>query len=191
LSTGTALAISFYILVPSPFGAVALLYREMKDGPRVQSVLLPMDDGSAEERLQLLQADTYPGSCPEMVALGQRITGFLEGQDVVFPLSGLALDTCPEFQRRVLEAEHRIPRSWVSTYGRIAQHLDTAGGARAVGNALAKNPFPILIPCHRAIRANGELGGYQGGLKMKQALLELEGVQISPAGRVLTDRIYY
>jgi methylated-DNA-[protein]-cysteine S-methyltransferase len=88
-------------------------------------------------------------------------------------------------------AEHRIPRGWVSTYGRIAKSLAVPRGARAVGSALSHNPFPIIIPCHRALRSNGELGGFQGGLAMKRALLELEGVQFSPTGRVLTDRVYY
>jgi methylated-DNA-[protein]-cysteine S-methyltransferase len=88
-------------------------------------------------------------------------------------------------------AEYRIPRGWISTYGRIARHLGTPGGARAVGGALARNPFPIIIPCHRAIGANSELGGFRGGLEMKRALLELEGVEFSQTGKVLTDRIYY
>jgi methylated-DNA-[protein]-cysteine S-methyltransferase len=56
---------------------------------------------------------------------------------------------------------------------------------------LARNPFPIIIPCHRAIRSDGRLGGFQGGPAMKRALLELEGVEISAAGRVLAERFYY
>ncbi len=119
------------------------------------------------------------------------MTSFMAGSAFDFPLEVLALETCTDFQRQVLPAEHGIPRGWVSTYGRIARHLGKAGGARAVGNALANNPFPILIPCHRAIRSDGTLGGYQGGIDMKRALLEREGIRISPAGRVLTDRIYY
>jgi len=54
--------------------------------------------------------------------------------------------------------------------------LGKPNAARAVGAALAANPFPLIIPCHRVIRADGSLGGYQGGLKMKQALLRIEGV---------------
>jgi methylated-DNA-[protein]-cysteine S-methyltransferase len=79
----------------------------------------------------------------------------------------------------------------VSTYRRIAGHLGVPGGARAVGNALATNPFPIVIPCHRAIRSDGTLGGYQGGLVMKRALLEQEGVDIDERGRVLSLGLYY
>ena len=91
----------------------------------------------------------------------------------------------------MLLAEYDIPRGWISTYKRIAGHLGITNGARVVGNSLAKNPFPIFIPCHRAIRSDGALGGYQGGLAMKRALLELEGIEFSTDGKVLTDRIYY
>lgn len=119
------------------------------------------------------------------------IQAFLTGEDVQFDLDGLALDQCSKFQRKVLLAEYRIPRGWVSTYGRIAKHLGISGGARAVGNALAKNPFPIVIPCHRAIKSNGELGGYRGGADMKRKLLEMEGIQCSLSGKVITNHMYY
>ncbi len=88
-------------------------------------------------------------------------------------------------------AEHGIPRGWVSTYGRIAARLGVPGGARAVGNALAKNLFPIVIPCHRAVRSGGKLGGYQGGLEMKRALLKMEGVGFTPSGKVALEKVYY
>jgi methylated-DNA-[protein]-cysteine S-methyltransferase len=182
---------SSYVLVPSPFGTLALLWQDAPEGPRVCRILLPEDGKPTETMLQALHAEARPGSCLAMANLGKRIAGFLEGQDIVFPLDILALETCPEFQQRVLRAEHAIPRGWVSTYGRIAAHLGVPGAARAVGNALANNPFPILIPCHRAIRSDGTLGGYQGGFRMKQALLTLEGVEVSPLGSVLTDRVYY
>ena len=76
-------------------------------------------------------------------------------------------------------------------YGRIARKLGVPGGGRAVGSALAANPFPLLIPCHRAVRSTGELGGYQGGLEMKKALLEMEGVVFRSPTRVSLDKVYY
>jgi len=79
----------------------------------------------------------------------------------------------------------------MSTYQRIASYLGNANGARAVGTALANNPFPIIIPCHRAIRSDGTLGGYQGGLEMKRALLEMEGVLFNTLGRVVTEEFFY
>ncbi len=60
-----------------------------------------------------------------------------------------------------------------------------------MGNALATNPFPIIVPCHRAIRTGGELGGYQGGPRMKRVLLEREGIVFDPAGRAVIRRFHY
>ena len=63
--------------------------------------------------------------------------------------------------------------------------------ARAVGQALARNPFAVIVPCHRAIRTDGHLGGYQGGLDMKRSLLEAEGVSFNVTGRVIATRLHY
>ena len=84
-----------------------------------------------------------------------------------------------------------IPRGRVSTYKRIAAHLGSPTGARAVGNALAGNPFPIIIPCHRAVRSDMSLGGYQGGLSMKRRLLEMEGITFDDTGRIATKKLFY
>ena len=180
-----------HMLVPSAFGTLLLLWRDTPEGPKVHSVLLPRDGNATEEMLCVLREGGPARSRPEMRTWAGRITRFLEGEDIAFPLDVLALETCSEFQQRVLRAEHAIPRGCVSTYGRIAAHLGVPGAARAVGSALAGNPFPIFVPCHRAIRSNMELGGYQGGITMKRALLELEGLEVSPEGKVITDSVYY
>jgi len=180
-----------HMLVPSAFGTLLLLWRDTPEGPRITRVLLPRDGNATEEMLCVLRQGGPARSRPEMRTWAGRITRFLEGEDITFPLDVLALETCPEFQQRVLRAEHAIPRGFVSAYGRIATHLGVPGAARAVGSALAGNPFPIFVPCHRAIRSNMELGGYQGGIIMKRALLELEGLEVSPEGKVITDRVYY
>jgi methylated-DNA-[protein]-cysteine S-methyltransferase len=180
-----------HMLVPSAFGTLILLWLDTPEGPTVSRVLLPRDGNATEEMLGVLREGGPARSCPEIRALAGRITSFLEGDDVDFPLDVLALENCSEFQQRVLGAEHAIPRGCISTYGFIAAHLGAPGAARAVGSALAGNPFPILVPCHRAVRSNMELGGYQGGLAMKRTLLELEGLAFSPEGKVITDSVYY
>jgi len=171
-----------FSLVSSPFGTLTLLWQDTMQGPKVQRVLFPHTSRPA---------GAQEHTCPTIADLTQQESRFFEGVDVQFPLEILALETCSPFQRRVLIAEYQIPRSRVSTYGLIARYLGVDGGARAVGNALARNPFPILIPCHRAVRTNGQLGGYQGGLKMKRALLEMEGIRFHPAGRAITEAFYY
>jgi methylated-DNA-[protein]-cysteine S-methyltransferase len=179
-----------YVLAPSPFGPLVVLWRQEAKGPRVQRVLLPRQGQPADEQLQVLRRVGQSRTNPIMRGLAERITAFLEGEAITFPLEVLALETCSEFQQRVLRAEHAIPRGQVSTYGRIAQYLGLPGAARAVGRALATNPFPILIPCHRAVRSDGTLGGYQGGPAMKRKLLALEGVEVQSQGAAASDRFY-
>jgi methylated-DNA-[protein]-cysteine S-methyltransferase len=79
------------------------------------------------------------------------------------------------FARRVLGRTARIPYGQVSTYARVAAAAGSPRASRAAGNALARNPIPIVIPCHRVLRTGGALGGYAGGLNRKARLLELEG----------------
>ena len=78
------------------------------------------------------------------------------------------------FQHEVLAYTSDIPYGQIRTYGEIAEALGKTGGARAVGRALGDNPIPIVIPCHRVIGADGVLRGYQGGIKAKAFLLNLE-----------------
>ncbi len=90
----------------------------------------------------------------------------------------LALDwrlTHPGFYRRVLRATARVPYGEVITYGDAAERAGNPRAFRAAGTALGSNPIPIVVPCHRVIRAGGEIGNYGGGPEMKRFLLRLEG----------------
>ncbi len=180
-----------HLLVPSSYGTLILLWRDTPEGPKVTRVLLPRDGDATEEMSGVLHDGPPARSHPDMRALAGRIARFLEGDDIAFSLKLATLEDCSGFQQRVLRAEHAIPRGCVSTYGRIAAHIGVPGGARAVGRSLAGNPFPILIPCHRAIRSDMHLGGYQGGTAMKRALLEMEGLTVSPQGKVSAASVYY
>jgi len=173
------------------FGPVAVLWSYHGREPRILHVVLPKAGQSAERIVQASCPDVAHASCTEMDAVADRIAEFLAGGDIRFPLEIARMDRCSAFQQHVLHAEHAIPRGRVSTYQRIAGHLGKTGGARAVGRALASNPFPIIVPCHRAIRSDGTLGGYQGGTEMKRALLEMEGVCFDEAGRVDTKHFFY
>ena len=178
-------------MLPSRFGEFSVVWREADSGPLVLRVFVPRDGHSSRGAVLREFAGAKESRCASVVELAEHIQSFLDGEDVVFELSGIGLDSCTPFQRKVLIAEHQIPRGWVSTYGRIAKKLGKPSGARAVGAALASNPFPIIIPCHRAVKSDGGLGGYQGGLHMKRALLEAEGIEFSPSGKVATDRYHF
>ena len=180
-----------YARIASVFGTIGLVWEEADVGPKVSRVLLPHEANSAGKILRRGLREVRPRSSSAIAQLIAGIERFLEGEAVDFDLERIALDRCSEFQRRVLLADFQIPRGWISTYGRIARRVGTPNASRAVGRALARNPFPLVIPCHRVLRSHGGLGGYRGGLAMKQALLQLEGVEFSAAGRALTDRIYY
>jgi len=83
-----------------------------------------------------------------------------------------------EFQARVLELVSKIPKGKVTTYKEVARALGSPRSCRAVGNALARNPHPLEIPCHRVVRSDGKIGGYKLGSKRKARLLVDEGVEI-------------
>lgn len=119
-----------------------------------------------------------------------KISSLLQGKPAVLSLAILDWSMTYPFQQRVLRMEHRIPHGMVSTYGRLARKLGHPRAARAVGTALARNPFPIIIPCHRTIGSDRSLSGYAGGLAMKRELLELEGLEFDRKGRVVTDRLW-
>ena len=173
--------------IETGFGRIVLLWLDRKKSPIIERVLLPAEHdtelsliGGAESR-----------SCREVDKIACDIERMFRGEAVEFDLRAIDLDTCAPFQKRVLLAESAIPRGWVSTYGRIARQIGKPKGARAVGNALAKNPFPLIIPCHRAVRADGRIGGFRGGIKMKKLLLSLEGVEMDENSRVRFSRVYY
>jgi methylated-DNA-[protein]-cysteine S-methyltransferase len=86
------------------------------------------------------------------------------------------------FQKAVWKAVRKIPYGQVRTYQWVSKQIKNLHSMRAAGNALGRNPFPVVIPCHRVIREDGLLGGFSApmGLQMKAALLELEGITLEP-----------
>ncbi len=83
--------------------------------------------------------------------------------------------TSGDFRRRALEAARRIPPGETATYGDLAAEVGSPRAARAVGSAMATNPIPIVVPCHRVVPSTGGLGNYGGGVEIKALLLDLEG----------------
>ena len=94
-----------------------------------------------------------------------------DGKDPQTKLS-LAITKLPAYTQKVIKATLAIPVGFVTSYGAIAEAVD--GGARAVGNIMAGNLFPPIVPCHRVVKSDWSLGGYGGGLKLKTELLSRE-----------------
>jgi methylated-DNA-[protein]-cysteine S-methyltransferase len=182
---------SFYVPFHTVFGTCSIVWQESAKDPQVLRIFLPSEKIWMKKMVRAAFPDVQPGITPVIENLCEQIRAFLKGEAIEFDLNLMALENCSEFQQKVLIAEHRIPRGWVSTYDRIAGKVGVTGGARAVGRALATNPFPIIIPCHRAIQSAGGLGGYQGGLKMKRTLLAYEGIEFSASDKVLMKNMYY
>jgi len=180
-----------YYLRETPYGPVALLWSIHRGKPGIFRILISRPEVTTRQQVETLFPDSVPSSCVEVDLVADGIAAFLIGEDIRFSLDIARMDRCSPFQERVLRAEHAIPRGRVATYQGIARRIGSPRGARAVGTALAGNPFPIMIPCHRAVRSDGTFGGYQGGLKMKQSLLEMECVAFNAAGRVAAEEFFY
>ena len=107
----------------------------------------------------------------------EAMTAVLDGE--ARDLRGIPLDDerIDAFRRQVYAATREIPPGSTATYGEIARAIGSPDGARDVGAALARNPTPIIVPCHRVLAANGALHGFSapGGLETKRKMLELEG----------------
>ena len=110
--------------------------------------------------------------------LPQRLLRYFSGERVAFN-DGIDLSALTGFQRAVLEAARAIPYGEVRSYGWLAKQVGKPKAARAVGQALARNPVPIVVPCHRVIGGDGGLTGFSSGLGMKKRLLETEGFKVA------------
>jgi methylated-DNA-[protein]-cysteine S-methyltransferase len=100
------------------------------------------------------------------------------------------MERLPAFHRRVYDVARTISCGATLTYGDIAKRLGVPDEAREVGEALGKNPFPIIVPCHRVLAAGGKLGGFSapGGVATKRRLLAIEGARAT-TGPDLFDRL--
>jgi methylated-DNA-[protein]-cysteine S-methyltransferase len=177
-----------YELIPSTLGEIGVVRYAAGSHSRIRRILLPGEGVAMADRIRR----EYPRALP--AADRAEATRLLEiglaGTEVDFSVIDLDLDGIEGFVRRTLTACRRIPRGRVITYGGLATALGAPKAARAVGNAMAANPFALIIPCHRVIRSGGDLGGFGGGPVMKRKLLEQEGVAFDNWGRVRAEHLY-
>lgn len=179
------------IIKNTPFESVCIIWSALKNRPLISYILLSRPGSPAEKTAVKLFPDSRKSSCVEIDSIAESIKACLEGEPVKFSLKLVDLSPYSKFQQSVLRAQYAIPRGSVSTYGLIAAHVGSPGGGRAVGNVMARNPFPILVPCHRTIRSGCYLGGFGGGTEMKRSLLEKEGIIFNVAGKVICPSFYY
>jgi methylated-DNA-[protein]-cysteine S-methyltransferase len=139
-------------------------------------VALTLPQSTEAEALDRLPAggDPAPEAPPglDVAALADKLRRYFDGEPVTFdePLDP-AIGT--GFQRQVWAITRSIPRGKTIAYGEIARQAGTRA-ARAVGQAMAHNPWPVIVPCHRVVGSDGQLTGFGGGLDMKRKMLEME-----------------
>lgn len=154
------------------------------------AVQLPEADAEGTRRRLLQATGGLPQAAPPpFVALAMaRIGALLAGSADDLCDLPLDLETLPAFRRRVYEITRAIPPGQVLTYGEVARRLGRPGAARAVGQALGRNPFAPVVPCHRVLAAGGRPGGFsaQGGTQTKLRMLQMERARLA-AGPGLFD----
>ncbi|HJV62697.1 MAG TPA: methylated-DNA--[protein]-cysteine S-methyltransferase [Albitalea sp.] len=134
-------------------------------------------------RTRLRQA--HPGATettppPDVQRAMERVAALLRGEAVDLSDVPLDMEGIPEFNRRVYALTQRIPPGQTLTYGEVAERLGEPGSARAVGQALGRNPFAPIVPCHRVLAAGGRPGGFsaRGGVETKLRLLAIENARL-------------
>ena len=150
-------------LYGSSVGAIELMV-----GRRLERVRLLRGAGRGEA------AGAGPGASRFVRALDR----YFAGGGVGMPARELDLSGCTEFQREIYLALMEVSRGKLVSYGELACAVGRPGGARAAGQALARNPVPIFVPCHRVVAADGAPGGFSAGLDWKKRLLQLEGYRL-------------
>ncbi|WP_084010761.1 methylated-DNA--[protein]-cysteine S-methyltransferase [Pseudofrankia sp. DC12] len=184
-----------FALFETPVGCCGVAWR---DGDIVR-VALPARPGGRDEAaaraatrayLAAAQPDSVEGTPPpEVAAAIDGMIALLAGEPTDLTGIRVDLDGLPEFHQRVYEVTRAIPPGSTLTYGEVAARLGMPGAAQAVGQALGRNPVPIIVPCHRVLAAGGALGGFSapGGAATKQRILRIEGALPAPAPALFDD----
>ena len=166
-----------YTLFDTAIGTCGIVWNERG----LTGVHLP-DGPHARMRASLLRRFPDAVPAPATPSVQQAIDGIaalFRGEKRDLREIVLDVDGLPDFNRRVYELARTILPGATLTYGEVARRLGIPGMARAVGQALGQNPWPIVVPCHRVLAADGGMGGFSapGGVATKRKMLEIEGVE--------------
>ena len=165
---------SGYTLFETPIGRCGIAWTAVG----IAGVQLPeahdtLTDARIRERCREAPSGTPP---PDVQRAIEGILALLRREESDLGAIALDMDGVPQFHRRVYEAARAIPPGSTLSYGDVAARIGTPGSARAVGQALGRNPFPLIVPCHRVLAAGGKVGGFSanGGIATKLRLLSIE-----------------
>lgn len=176
---------TFHTLVETALGVIGLAWRETPKGVTVVRSQLPAGDEAATEqaltrRLDSVRAEVLPAEIERITGMIQR---YAAGETVDF--SDVQVDVGPvePIRRAIYASLRKLGHGETLTYGELADRAGFPGLAQAVGQAMGKNPVPLIIPCHRVLAAGGKLGGFSapGGAATKERMLKLEHAIAEPA----------
>lgn len=170
-----------FTVLESGLGQITLVARD----DRLISLDIERQDARAVKKGVLRKHPGALESTKPFKKLEVLLDRYLRGEKVDFDVP-FALEDMGEFTKRVLLEVKKIPWGRAMGYGAIGRKLGYPNAARAVGQAVGRNPIPIVIPCHRVLQGNGGLGGFGLGLHLKEHLLAVEGFtpERSPSGRI-------
>jgi methylated-DNA-[protein]-cysteine S-methyltransferase len=173
-----------YMLFETALGVCGIAW----SGAGLLRVQLPDRDAAATAARLSKTARRAGGAVPALATdAAERLSDYASGRPVDF--SGIALDFAgiAAFEATVYHALRKVERGETVTYGELAQRAGSPGAAQAVGTAMARNPWPVVVPCHRVLAAGNKPGGFSapGGLLTKAKLLAMEGVYLDGGAPML------
>lgn len=173
----------YYQVMKAGSDEIGWVWEEAGKQVRLKRIYLP---GREKMTRKILRDFPAVGKRPRKISggLDRLLVDLCLGKERHVDLSLLNLSGLTDFSARVLKETLGIPHGKVCTYSGLAARAGFPRAARAVGSVMANNPFPLAIPCHRVVRADGTPGQFGGGADMKKRLLGREGIPFDAAGRV-------
>lgn len=167
-----------YVIFRTRWGYFGLLRSEKG----LMRSCLPVADTQKAKKLLLAKTSKASPDARLFTDLQKKIKAYFDGSYVDFADTRLVLDGLSKFSRKALTACKKVKYGQTFSYSELAKLAGRPGAGRAVGNILAKNPMPLIIPCHRIIRADGKSGGFSagGGVGLKERMLKLESSALTP-----------
>lgn len=166
----------------TPIGDIVIIW-SINDGFLIEEIILSDSKDTATKKAY----EKYPNSLKnkktpkKLRKIIKELDNYFNEKEAHFSVNYLNMEKLTPFQKTVLMAEFNTKKGTINTYSSLAKDIGNPKAYRAVGSALSRNPFPIIIPCHRTVKSDktlGGFGGFAGGLISKQILLELEGIEI-------------
>ncbi|MFC1809660.1 methylated-DNA--[protein]-cysteine S-methyltransferase [Candidatus Omnitrophota bacterium] len=165
----------YYDVFSSKLGVIGIVWMHAEGAKRyLVRLFLPDKEKRITTKIKQLFPQTKRSA---WMTLRNRIKKYLRGEASSFYDIKLSVACLSAFQRKVYAYQRRLKRGKVISYGELGNRVGMLYAARAIGSTQRCNPFPLIIPCHKVIRSNSAIGGFQSGITMKWQLLELEGIE--------------